>query len=60
MAPISTRLCFVSRYTVPKKFSGIDNCAAAHVKMSDGWSFVCHIVRDVRGCINLHVSLGFK
>lgn len=27
IAPISTRLCLVSRYTVPRKLSGIDSCA---------------------------------
>lgn len=34
MAPISMRLCFVSRYTVPRKLSGIDSCAAGNHQSS--------------------------
>ena len=35
MAPMSTRLCFVSRYTVPRKFSGIDSCASTQALSDD-------------------------
>ena len=31
MAPMSTSDCFVSRYTVPRKLSGIDSCMPADV-----------------------------
>ena len=37
MAPMSTSDCFVSRYTVPRKLSGIDSCART--------------TRSARGCV---------